>query len=157
VNRAGRGLATLLTGTLVFLLLHLVFVFGWSRFFLAAPWPGYEESARRGLLEPWFINTPRSLWLTRTAFFTLAFVNAVARGRHRWPAALLLWTGAAAGVVATYATTSMPALPSGGLGYILYPFRLLLPIVLGTALGELLRRIRSHGSTPHAPGEASLP
>ncbi len=157
MNRVARGLATLLVGTLTFLVLHLIFVFAWSRFFLAAPWPGYEESARRGLLEPWFINTPRSLWLTRAAFAVLAFVFAFARRRRRWPGALLLWTGAAVGVIAVYATTSMPTLPSGGLGYIIYPFRLLLPIVLGTALGELLRRIRSHGSAPHAPGEASRP
>jgi hypothetical protein len=157
VNRAARGLATLLAGMLTFLFLHLVFVFAWSRFFLVAPWPHYEESARLGLLEPWFINTPRSLWLARAAFFALAFVLALVRRRGRWPAALLLWTGAATGVIATYATTSMPAMPAGKLGYLVYPLRLLLPVVLGTALGELLHRIRNRGRAPDARGGVVRP
>jgi hypothetical protein len=150
VNRAARGLVTFMAGTLTFLVLHLTFVLAWRRLFLPAPWSGYEESARRGLIEPWFINTPRSLWLTRVAFFALAFVIAFARRRGRWPAALLLWAGAGVAVIATYATTSMPALPSGELGYIIYPFRLLLPVVFGTALAELLLRIRSGTAGPHA-------
>lgn len=130
-------LLSALTGLLAFLSLHLFFTWTWDRLFASAPWPGYEESARLGLIEPWFVNSPRSLWITRAVFFAAASGLAARPRTHRWPNAALLWAGAAVAAVAVYATTSMPSLPAGTLGYIFYPFRLLLPVVLGTALGEL--------------------
>ena len=142
MKRAARGLAALLTGTLAFLLLHLFLEATWQRLFLVAPWPDYEQSARLGLIEPWFVNTPRSLWLTRITFFLLALGSALVLRRGRWSAAFLLWAGAAIGVIAMYASTSMPALPSGRVGYVIYPFRVLLPILLGTAAAALLRGSR---------------
>ncbi|MGD8278870.1 MAG: hypothetical protein PVH00_12615 [Gemmatimonadota bacterium] len=157
MNRTARGFAALLAGTLMFLLLHLCFVTTWARLFLTAPWPRYEESARLGLIEPWFMNSPRSLWLTRIAFLLLAFAFAVARGRGRWPFAFLIWAGAAIGVATTYATTSMPAMPHGALGYVLYPFRLALPILLGTGLGALLRRTPDRVRAAHGAGGAAAP
>jgi len=83
------------------------------------------RTARDWVIEPWFVNTPRSLWLTRTVFFAIAAASRQGAmcdtgrtpscsGRRRDRA------------VATYATTSMPALTGGALGYVLYPFRLLL-------------------------------
>ena len=140
MKRDAGWIVSLLTGLLTFLVLHLLFVSAWDRHFAAAPWPGYEESARRGLIEPWFINSPRSLWLTRAAFFMVALVAALGRRAKRWPHAALLWAGGSAGVLATYATTRMPSLPGGALGFVFYPFRILLPVILGTALGELAGR-----------------
>ena len=150
MQRAARGIATVFAGALTFLALHLFFLLTWSRLFLVAPWPGYEESARVGLIEAWFVNTPRSLWLTRITFFGLALVSATVRRSGRWQGALLIGLGAASGVIGTYATTSMPAMPSGGLGYVIYPFRLLLPIVLGTALGGATHRFRTRRRAPRA-------
>jgi len=141
-NAAKRGagrLAALLAGFLTFVGLHVLFVLTWDRVFARSPWPGYEASARLGLVEPWFVNSPRSLWLTRAAFFAAAFIIGFGRRSGRWPRATLLWAGGAAALVAMYATTSMPALPAGELGFLLYPLRLFLPVVLGTALGELAR------------------
>jgi hypothetical protein len=148
---AGR-LTALLGGFLTFAGLHVLFVLAWDRFFAGSPWPGYEASARLGLVEPWFVNSPRSLWLTRAAFFAAAFSVGIGRRSGRWPRAALLWAGGAAALVATYATTSMPALPAGELGFLLYPLRLFLPIVLGTALGELARH--SFLTPPDAAGGA---
>jgi hypothetical protein len=143
VTRADRVVSAL-TGLLTFLSLHLLFVGTWGRVFAAAPWPGYEESARLGLIEPWFVNSPRSLWLTRAVYFLVAAGFAAGRRAHRWPNAALLWAGGASGAILVYATTNMPSLPAGALGYVIYPFRLLLPVVLGTALGELAgRTVRS--------------
>lgn len=133
-------MVSLLAGLLTVSALHLFFIWTWGRLFIVAPWPGYEDSARLGLIEPWFVNSPRSLWLTRTVLFFLALGFALGGRRGRWPRALLLWAGAALAVIVTYATTRMPAMPAGGLGYVLYPFRVLLPILIGTAIGELAGR-----------------
>lgn len=138
-RRTAAGLA-FLAGLAAFLLLHLLFRLCWDSLFALAPWPGYEESMRRGLVEPWFVHTPRSLWLTRVVFFALALGIALARTHARWSTALGLWLGAAAGIVFTYATTSVRTLEWGWLGFVLYPFRVVLPILLGTGLGELARR-----------------
>jgi len=155
VNRAARGLAASLAGTLAFLLLHLFLEATWQRLFLIAPWPGYEQSARLGLIEPWFVSTPRSLWLTRIAFFLLALGGALVLRRGRWTVAFLFWTGAALGVIAMYATTSMPDMPAGRLGYIIYPLRVLPPILLGTAAGALLRGMENRARTADAGGSGS--
>jgi hypothetical protein len=151
VKRDVGPLLSALTGLFVFLSLHLFFRWTWDRLFASAPWPGYEESARLGLVEPWFVNSPRSLWITRTVLFAVACGSAFWRRSGRWPNAALLWAGAAAAAIAVYATTTMPSLPAGALGYVIYPFRLLLPVVLGTALGELAARaVRSRRATEAA-------
>lgn len=153
MKRDTGWIVSALTGLLTFLLLHLLFAGTWDRLFAVAPWSGYEESVRVGLIEPWFVNSPRSLWLTRALFFAVAFGLAAARRAGRWPNAAALWAGGAAGAVAVYATTSMPSLPGGWLGYAIYPFRLLLPVVLGTALGELTARaLRSRSGAARANG-----
>lgn len=140
MTRDTGRIVSLLTGLLTFFGLHLIFVATWDRFFLVAPWPGYEESARLGLIEPWFVNSPRSLWLTRTVFFLVALVFALGRRPGHWPRAALLWAGAAIALMVTYAASRMPSMPAGGWGFVIYPFRLLLPVVLGTTVGELSRR-----------------
>lgn len=154
MTRDTGRIVSLLTGLLTFFCLHLLFIVTWDRFFLAAPWPGYEESARLGLVEPWFVNSPRSLWVTRTVFFLVAFAFALGRRPGRWPRATLLWAGAAIALIVTYGTSRMPSLPVGGWGFFIYPFRLLLPIVLGTAIGEFGRRVlvgRHARPTPPQP------
>jgi hypothetical protein len=92
------------------------------------------------MVEPWFVHTPRSLWLTRSVFFLLALALALSAGRARWPAATALWAGAGMAVIFTWAMTTTRTMEYGWLGFAFYPFRLFLPILLGTALGELLRR-----------------
>ena len=138
-RRAAAGLAVL-AGLATFLLLHLFFFLAWDAVFVAHPWPGYETAMQSGTIEPWFVHSPVSLWLTRTVLFALPLAMALAARRARWATALAFWAGTASGIVLTYATTTIRTLPWGWLGYVLYPFRALIPIVLGTALGELARR-----------------
>lgn len=142
----------------VFLALHVVFRLAWTGFFSALPWPGYEESTRLGLVEPWFVNSPRSLWLTRVTFFCLAFTVVFVSRRARWRAVAAVWIGASAGIVATWATTATRSIDWGWLGFVLYPFRVLLPIVLGGAIAGLVRRtIPRLRVTQAAPGAGIHP
>ena len=138
-RRAAAGLAAL-AGLATFLLLHLIFTLTWNALFAARPWPGYEAAMQGGAVEPWFVHSPASLGLTRAVLFTGALAIALIGRRARWLTALAFWAGASAGVMLTYATTTVRSLPWGWLGFFLYPFRVLLPIVLGTAIGELARR-----------------
>jgi hypothetical protein len=138
-RRAAAGLA-LLAGLALFLLLHLFFFLAWDAVFAPRPWPGYEDAMRSGTIEPWFVHSPASLWLTRAVVFAAALAIALASHRARWSNALAFWAGTAGGVVVTYATTTVRSLPWGWLGFVLYPLRVLIPVVLGTALGELARR-----------------
>jgi hypothetical protein len=138
-RRAAAGLAAL-AGLATFLLIHLFLYVAWDSVFAAHPWPGYEQAMRSGTIEPWFVHTPASLWLTRAALFAIAFGIALAQKRGRWMTASAFWLGTGAGVALTYATTAIRSLPWGWLGFLLYPFRTLIPILLGTALGELARR-----------------
>lgn len=131
-----------LSGLLVFLLLHLLFVVNWP-WFMAVPWPGYELATARGLVEPWFVHTPRSLWVTRAAFFILAMVTVLLRTGARSANALAIWLGAATGVALSYARTSLPSLEWGWLGFLLYPLRLVLPVLLGAAAGIVGARVRA--------------
>jgi hypothetical protein len=128
-----------LAGLLAFLLLHLFFILRWS-WFTASSWPGYEAATARGLIEPWFVHTPRSFWLTRAVFVGMAALIAFVRRSSRLAAALALWLGSGMGVVFTYSTTSMPSLEWGYLGYLMYPVRIGLPVLIGTAMGALLVR-----------------
>lgn len=139
-DTVGRGVRTAVLGFVVFGALHLLFIAAWTDFFVLQPWPGYEESARLGLIEPWFVHSPRSLWLTRFSFFGVAFGVAFTRRHARWAGAAALWIGASAAIVAAWSMTSTRTLEGGGLGFAVYPFRVLLPIVLGTAIAELTRR-----------------
>lgn len=133
-----------LSGLLAFLLLHLLFVLHWQ-WFAAAPWPGYEAATARGIVEPWFVHTPRSLWLTRGVLFLIAATFALARPSSRMATAISIWLGAGIAALITYATTSLPSLPWGWLGFAIYPLRLALPVLLGAVAGALLARFR----TPH--------
>ena len=129
-----------LAGLATLLLLHLFFTLSWDALFAPRPWPGYETAMRAGTIEPWFVHSPASLWLTRAVVFAAALTIALLGRRARWWNALAFWGGSAAGIMLTYATTTVRSLPWGWLGFVLYPFRVLIPIVLGTALGELARR-----------------
>jgi hypothetical protein len=131
-----------LSGLLVFLLLHLLLVVKWS-WFMAVPWPGYELATARGIVEPWFVHTPRSLWVTRAAFFMLAMVTVWLRTGARSANAFAIWLGAGIGVALAYATTSLPSLEWGWLGFLLYPLRLVLPVLLGAAAGTVGARVRA--------------
>jgi len=131
-----------LSGLLVFLLLHLLFVVNWP-WFMAVPWPNYEAATARGIVEPWFVHTPRSLWVTRAAFFILAMVTVLLREGARSANAFAIWLGAGTGVALTYPTTSLPSLEWGWLGFPLYPLRLVLPVVLGAAAGVVSARVRA--------------
>jgi hypothetical protein len=131
-----------LCGLLVFLLLHLLFVVNWP-WFMAVPWPGYEVATARGIVEPWFVHTPRSLWLTRTAFFIVAMVTVLLRDGAQSANAFAIWLGAGTGVALAFATTSLPSLEWGWLGFVLYPLRLVLPVLLGAAAGVVGARVRA--------------
>lgn len=130
-----------LSGLLAFLLLHLLFVLHWQ-WFAAAPWPGYEAATARGIVEPWFVHTPRSLWLTRAVLFLIAATFAFARSSSTLATAISIWLGAGIATVITYGTTLLPSLPWGWLGFLIYPLRLALPILLGTVAGALVGRFQ---------------
>ncbi len=107
------------------------------------PWPGYEAATATGIVEPWFVHTPRSLWLTRITFAALALVVVGRTEHHRLGAATALWTGAAAGIAFVYATTSMRHLAGGWLGFVFYPLRLVLPILTGALAATVISRLRA--------------
>ncbi len=133
-----------LTGLLAFLLLHLLFLSTWSDLFAVRPWPGYEAATASGIVEPWFVHSPRSLWLTRGVYLALGLVVAQRAG-NRPPALLALWTGAAAGTIFVWATTTMRAMSWGWLGFVLYPLRLLAPVLAGWVLSFVIDRVRARG------------
>jgi hypothetical protein len=139
----GRNVAIVLAGGLVFLTLHLIFILTWDRFFTTSSWPGYEASANGGLIEPWFVNTPASLWFTRATLFVMAFSITLFAGARPGSAALAFFTGAAAGCAAMWATTRAHAVEWGWLGFIIYPLRLLLPVVIGAVLAAIIRSRRT--------------
>ncbi|HUF67310.1 MAG TPA: hypothetical protein VMM79_01570 [Longimicrobiales bacterium] len=120
--------------------LHALFVVTWDVLFAKPPWPGYEESARLGMIEPWFVNSPRSLWLTRIVLFTLAFGVVLSVRRRRAARVLALWIGVAAGVALTWATTTSSAFDGGTAGFFFYPLRAGLPIVVGGTAAALVHR-----------------
>jgi hypothetical protein len=127
-------------GAVTFVLLHLFMVATWRTLFAVAPWPGYEGATRAGIVSPWFINSPRSLWLARATIFLVAFLLAALRRTPPWRAALVFWLGIAIAVAAMYATTVLPSLPNGWIGYFVYPFRTLLPVLVATVAGDMVRR-----------------
>lgn len=121
--------------------LHALFILGWNGFFARVPWPGYEYSMRSGMVEPWFVNTPRSLWLTRIAFFAIAFGAILPIRNGRVARTLALWIGAAAGVAVLWRTTIMRTLEGGPAGYFFYPIRIGIPILAGALAAIVARRI----------------
>jgi hypothetical protein len=127
-------------GAGTFVLLHVFMVATWRTLFAVAPWPGYEGAARAGIVSPWFINSPRSLWLARATIFSVAFLLAALRRSPPWRVALVFWLGVAIAVAAMYATTALPDLPNGWIGYLVYPFRTLLPVLVATVAGDVVRR-----------------
>lgn len=85
--------AVLLIGSFVFLFAHVHFAQTWETLYVVEPWPGFEESARRGLIDPWFGNSPRSLWVTQEVLFALAIVIGLMRSERVWTAGLVFWLG----------------------------------------------------------------
>jgi len=149
VSRGGRPthpVAFALVGLSAMLGLHALLIIGWSNFFANPPWPGYEESARMGMVEPWFVNSPRSLWLTRIVFFVLAFAVVSTVRRQRVARALSLWVGAAAGVALTWATTVSRSFEGGAAGFVFYPLRIGFPILIGTLAALIVHRIKARES-----------
>jgi hypothetical protein len=140
-----RIAAIALAGALAFFCLHLLFLFSWD-WFIASPWPGYAASTRAGFIEPWFVHSPRSLWLTRAVFFAVAFAIAVALRDRFIAAAFAFWIGAGIAVAVAWATTRAHTIAWGALGYLFYPFRLLLPVALGTLAGRIVRRFAGRAS-----------
>jgi hypothetical protein len=80
-------------GALTFGFLHLHFVTSWQELYVNAPWPGFEQAARRGIIQPWFTNSPRSLRVTEVVLFGLAFLVGLIRGAQPWVTSLALWLG----------------------------------------------------------------
>lgn len=140
-----------LLGVATFVLLHIFMVATWGTLFAVAPWPGYESATRAGTVPAWFINSPRSLWLARATIFMIAFLLAALRSVPPWRAALVYWIGLALAVAATYATTSLPTLENGWVGYFIYPFRTLVPVLVGTVAGDVARRLL--GRRRESPGD----
>ena len=138
-----RNGAIVLAGGLTFLTLHLIFVLTWSRFLDTTSWPGYEASAAAGLIEPWFVNTPASLWVTRCTLFAMAFAITFFTLGSTGSAAMAFFAGLAGACAAMWATTRAHTVESGWLGFIIYPFRLLLPVVFGAALAAIAKSRRT--------------
>lgn len=80
-------------GAVTFLMLDLHFVTAWETLYVSAVWPGLQEAARGGLVEPWFGSTPMGLQVTQGALFVLATIVALMRSRDAGKAGLALWVG----------------------------------------------------------------
>lgn len=80
-------------GAVAFLMLDLHFVTAWEELYVTAVWPGLQETARGGLVEPWFGSTPMSLRLTQGTLFVLATIVALMRSDDAGKAGLALWVG----------------------------------------------------------------
>jgi hypothetical protein len=80
-------------GALTFAFLHLHFVSSWQELYVSAPRPGFGEAARRGLIDPLFADSSRSLRLTEAVLFALALVTGLTRGRRPWSTAVAVWIG----------------------------------------------------------------
>ncbi|HKK27998.1 MAG TPA: hypothetical protein VKB18_07935 [Gemmatimonadota bacterium] len=80
-------------GALTFAFLHLHFVTAWQELYVQSAWPGFEQAARRGLIQPWFTNSPRSLRVTEIVLFGLSFVVGLVRGNRPWGMATAVWVG----------------------------------------------------------------
>lgn len=121
--------------------LHALFILGWDGFFSRSSWPGYEYSMQAGMVEPWFVNTPRSLWLTRVVLFALAFVVIVPIRHGRLARTSALWLGAAAATAILWFTTMSRTFEGGAAGFIFYPIRIGLPILAGSLAAGVLHRL----------------
>jgi hypothetical protein len=144
VNRPARPThpaAFAIAGFAVMIGLHALFVIGWDRFFAVAPWPGYEESTRLGMVEPWFVNTPRSLWITRAVLFGVAFGVVLPVWSRRLHRVLALWIGAAAAVAITWVTTTARTFEGGVAGFVYYPLRVGLPLLVGAVVALVVQRV----------------
>jgi hypothetical protein len=144
VNRTGRPThpaAFVAAGLSAMIGLHALFLIGWLRVFANPPWPGYEESTRLGMVEPWFVNSPRSLWLTRIVFFGLSLAVVLPVRRQRVMRALALWAGAAVGVAITWATTTARTFEGGTAGFVYYPLRIGFPILAGAVAAAVVQRV----------------
>ena len=80
-------------GALTFAFLHLHFVTAWQELYVRSAWPGFDEAARRGLIQPWFTNSPRSLRVTEIVLFGLAFAVGLTRKSRPWFTATAVWVG----------------------------------------------------------------
>lgn len=127
--------------------LHALFVTGWDTFFSRPPWPGYEDSLRFGMVEPWFVHSPRALWLTRLVLFALAFGVVLSIRQRRAARAFALCIGAAAGTMLTWATTVSSTIDGGAAGFVFYPIRVALPIVAGALAAAFAQRFMHSGPT----------
>lgn len=141
-DRTTRSAAFALPGFAAFVGLHALFVVGWEFLFARPPWPGYEESARMGMIEPWFVNSPRALWLTRIVLFGLALGIVLPVRTRRLARTAAFWAGAAIAVAVAWATTTSSSLEGGTGGYFFYPLRIGFPIVAGAVTAVLIQRLR---------------
>lgn len=143
-------IVVVLIGSFAFLFAHIHFVQTWDALYAVEPWPGFEAAARRGLIDPWFGNSPRSLWITQEVLFALAAVIALLRRERMWTAGLVFWLGVMLPLVpfllfrslesdAGYLTTSR-LLESGlwSTAILLEAARTVLPILLAVLVARIL-------------------
>lgn len=140
-DRPAHPAAFILPGFAATVGLHALFVTGWDALFARPPWSGYEDSARLGMIEPWFVHSPRALWLTRAVLFVLAFGIVLSVRKRRTARTVALWTGAAAGVALTWAATMSSTIEGGAAGFVFYPLRVALPIGAGALSAALAQRL----------------
>lgn len=150
-----RGLApwvlVVVLGAATFIILHIHFVTAWEQLYAPAPWPGFEAAARRGLIDPWFGSSPRSLRVTQTVLLVLATVVGVMRSGEGFKSGLALWVGVMIPLIpvlfirlATADTTLVTLSPMTGgeitwLSLPLEAVRTAAPIFLGIFAGMLVR------------------
>lgn len=140
-------------GAVTFVMLHIHFVTAWEALYAAAPWPGFEEAAREGVLGPWFGSTPRSLRVTQTVLFVLACVLGIMRAGEGMKTALGLWAGVLLPLIPVLVAraitsetglitiTPMSDQPMTWMAVPLEAIRTAAPIFLGVLAGLVLRRI----------------
>lgn len=150
-----RGLApwvlVVVLGAVTFVILHIHFVTVWEDLYAVAPWPGFESAARRGLIAPWFGNSPRSLRVTQLVLFVLAGVLGVMRSGEGLKTGAALWAGVLIPLVpvlfvrvATSDTGLVTLSPMTGsditwMSLPLEAVRTAAPIFLGVLAGMILR------------------
>lgn len=145
-GRPAHPAAFVLPGFAATVGLHALFVTGWDAFFARPPWPGYEDSLRFGMIEPWFVHSPKALWLTRLVLFAVAFGVVLSVRQRRAARTFALWIGAAAGVALTWATTVSSTIEGGVAGFLFYPLRVVLPIAAGAFAAVLVQRFTTAGT-----------
>ncbi len=86
-------IVALLLGALTFAFLNGYFVASWQVLYVGSSWPSLSELVRRGVVEPWLVDSPLGLRVTEGVLFGLSLLVGLIRGREPWSSAFAVWLG----------------------------------------------------------------